>query len=57
MLEDVGKVGRIYRIDASTRNLVVGRVFQLTDRRSYGDADPRDDAMALRRSTSGLPTR
>jgi hypothetical protein len=40
-------VGRIYRVNASNESWFWGVSFQLTGRKSYGNADSLDEAKAL----------
>ena len=50
VLDDGREVGRIYRINAATEIWWWGVSFQLTGRKSYGDAPTRDAAMAAFRA-------
>jgi hypothetical protein len=50
VLDDGREVGRIYRINAATEIWWWGVSFQLTGRKSYGDAPTREQAMAAFRA-------
>jgi hypothetical protein len=50
VLDDGRKVGRIYRINAASEIWWWGVSFQLTGRKSYGDAPTRDAAIAAFRA-------